>query len=453
MEGPLPRREGIRVVRVEAEVRPSVLVVDPGRRIDHAGAEAHVVRLDQADRVPVPIDRREVDRPAAPRQRRGRRPGGAIGVHEPGELRGVRLGQERVDRDVDEVRIRQVEVAVGHRELRGFDPEMDPAGIVDAVRPERRGGGRLERLEHVQDLQRHDPRAVRRVGRDADAAIGRLDRLGPGRGVLAEVLDGDGRADRRQAARLALGDLPVVEVVEPDVRQSLERRRQGWQPHSLARPPGAAARAVDLLEARAVAERCADVRQHPLDGADEAIPGGEPLPRQFDRGSEDLGPRQPAVSPVGVAPGADGAGDRDRQRTAIGEGREPACPEGLGIGGGGRPAGAVQGGLPAVGLVPDQPERVTADPTAGRLDDAQHGVGRDRRVDGVPARAEDRQTGRGGEVMRRDDRSPGAADERHRDEGPVGHGRDCRCRAGTIPPCDPSPPSTSGRSPCASAPG
>ena len=74
----LPGSRTFGMGRVQAEVAAPVLVVDPGLRIDDAGAEAEVVRLDQADRVAVGIHGREVDRPATARvrgvRRRGRPP-------------------------------------------------------------------------------------------------------------------------------------------------------------------------------------------------------------------------------------------------------------------------------------------------------------------------------------------------------------------------------------------
>ena len=90
VERPLARREDVRVARVEAEVAAAVLVVDAGRRIDHAGPEAQVVGLDEADRVAVGVDGGEVDRAAAARvasrRRAGRPRRGSIRA---GELRGV----------------------------------------------------------------------------------------------------------------------------------------------------------------------------------------------------------------------------------------------------------------------------------------------------------------------------------------------------------------------------
>ena len=65
VQRPLARLQDVGMRRVQAEIAAAVLVVDAGRRVHDAGAEAHVVRFDQADRVALRIDGGEVDRPAA----------------------------------------------------------------------------------------------------------------------------------------------------------------------------------------------------------------------------------------------------------------------------------------------------------------------------------------------------------------------------------------------------
>ena len=53
VEGPRARRQRVRMLRVEGEVGAAVLEHDPGRATHDPRAEAHVVRLDQADHHPV----------------------------------------------------------------------------------------------------------------------------------------------------------------------------------------------------------------------------------------------------------------------------------------------------------------------------------------------------------------------------------------------------------------
>ena len=79
-----------------------------------------------------------------------------------------------------------------------------------------------------------------------------------------------------------------------------------------------------------------------------------------------------------------------------------------------RPPRAVERDLLAGRLVPHEPERVAADPAAAGHDDAQDGVGRDRRVDGVAPGGQHREPGGRREVMRRDDRAAGATGDPRR---------------------------------------
>ena len=88
-------------------------------------------------------------------------------------MRGGQLGvvgrvEQSLDRDVAERRVGQVRVAVGHRQLGGLEPEVDPARVA-ARRPARtrREPRRLELAEDPEELEGDDPRAVRRMGRDA----------------------------------------------------------------------------------------------------------------------------------------------------------------------------------------------------------------------------------------------------------------------------------------------
>ena len=80
---------------------------------------------------------------------------------------------------------------------------------------------------------------------DPDAAVVGRDRLGPGRGVGAQVGRVDRRAGRGQAGAWRSADLALVEVVEAGVGEALERRRQRRQPDELARAPRPAVRPVD----------------------------------------------------------------------------------------------------------------------------------------------------------------------------------------------------------------
>ena len=137
------------MVRVEAEGVAPVVIDDAGRRVDHARAEVRPVRFDQADRVAVAVDDPDEDRAAAGRVRgRGgdRRPPRV----DPGrELRGVGGIQQPLDRDGPCLRVGQPAVAVGHRELRRLDAEVDPGGSVTPSGPnaDAGGGSNRDRIE------------------------------------------------------------------------------------------------------------------------------------------------------------------------------------------------------------------------------------------------------------------------------------------------------------------
>ena len=191
-----------------------------------ARPERPVQRLDEADRVAVTVDDREVDRAATRRVRGTGRAGGAARVDPRGQLGGVRRIEQARDRDVATVWVGQVRVAIGHRQLGRLDPGVDPAGVGHPVRAERSRAGRLELGEDGQDLEGDDPGAVGRMGRDPDASVVDRDRIGPGRGVVAQVVDRDRAAGGIQPACPARAEVATVERLEPARGDRLERRRQ-----------------------------------------------------------------------------------------------------------------------------------------------------------------------------------------------------------------------------------
>ena len=180
------------------------------------------------------------------------------------------------------------------------------------------------------------------MGRHPDAAVVGRDRLGPGRGVGAQVAHRDPAAGGREPARLALGDVALVEVVEPGRGEALERRRERRHPDDLAGPPAPAVRPEDLLEPGPGAHDGLDRRERRLDRRDEPRPRREAVARELDRGREHLRPRQAPEPRVRVAPRSDGARDRDRERPAERQRLQPEIADRRRIGRRGRPPGAVQ---------------------------------------------------------------------------------------------------------------
>ena len=209
-------------------------------------------------------------------------------------------------------------------------------------------------------------------------------------------------------ARDPLAEVAVVVRVEPLVGERPEGRRERREPDR-ARPGATGGpRAARPRRKPVGPRRDPEARVGPLDRADQPVPRREPGLGVLD--GRRRGPRPATAGPsAGGRPPTTGP----RPGTVIPSGPRsgirdsPPAAQRLGIGRRRRPPGAVDRHLLARGLVPDQPERVAADPAAAGHHDAQDGVGRDRRVDGVPAGGEHREPGRGREVVRRDDRARG----------------------------------------------
>ena len=139
-------------------------------------------------------------------------------------------------------------VTFGKGELGRLQLAVEPPGIGPAVGAERRPCRRPEPLQDAQDLEGDDPAAVGRMGRHADAAVGRGDGLADRRPVLAEVRGGERCAGGREPGRDPLPERAVVERVEPVARQRAQSRGQCGEADELARAPRPAARAPGLDE-------------------------------------------------------------------------------------------------------------------------------------------------------------------------------------------------------------
>ena len=138
----------------DLEAGAAVLERDAGARCDEAGAEAHVVRLDEGDGHPVAVDRAEVDGAAGRLgDRRGLARAPAIEVLGGDQLRHVR--------------------AVAHALERVLERELHAADL----RRERRRGA----LEQPEPLERRDALRRRRQLEHLVAAVGDAERLDPAR--------------------------------------------------------------------------------------------------------------------------------------------------------------------------------------------------------------------------------------------------------------------------------
>ena len=412
------------MARVQAEVAAPVLVGDPGRRLHDPRAEARVVRLDQADRAAARVHDRKEDRASARRVRGGHRPRSPPRIDRRGELRTVRAVQEVFDGDAGERRVGQERVAVRQRALGRLDPRVHPADArarraATVSRHELGGGGRRQCPENVEHLEPRHAGAVGRMGGRRDAAIVQAERRLPGRLVAREIRGGAGGAGRREPGGLARRDLPGVEIGQPGGREPLQGRPKGRKPNPLAKVPWPPVGPVDGVPAACQRpEGRVEDRAGCLDRPHEMLVGREAAPGQLDRGGQQRGNRQVPPARMRVGPGPNRAGDRDRERPAKGQRRQPAGPEGFRVRARRSAARPVERGLGARGLVPDEPERVA--PEAARLahHDGENRVRRDRGVDRAAALPEDAEASRGRQVMRGDHGARAAAGERHRGKRP-----------------------------------
>ena len=117
-------------------------------------------------------------------------------------------------------------------------------------------------------------------------------------------------------------------------------------------------------------------------------PTAKPSSASRMAGREQLGDVDPPVAGVKVVPAADCAGRGHRQRVAVGNAAVGQALDHRRVEGERCAARAVIGERLAVRL-DDHGEEVAADPGRHRLDHAEDGVGRDRRVDRGAAAIED----------------------------------------------------------------
>ncbi len=384
---PLARLEDVGVGRVQRERRPTVLEVHARRRVQDPGSETGRVRLDEADGIALGVHDAQPDRAPHQGPSRGRCGVGAGRVDPGSQVRRMLRGEEPLHRDIPEPGIGEEPVAVPEGELRGLELEVWPGGVRPAATREAGTRRRLEPLQDIEDLEGQDAAAVGGVRRDPDAPVRRGDRRGPGAAVLVQVGRGMGAAGHAQPERDPLAEVAVVVGVEAVEGQGAEGRSQRWEPDQLAGPPGASLGSPGGCGTRPSMAPGPGLRLHPLHGLHQPCPRREPGRRVLDRRRQHRIAGEPAPAAVGVGPGADRTRDRDGERTAQRDPVQALRAQCRGVHVPRRAPGAVEGDLLAGRLVPHQPERVAADPAAVGHHHAQHGVGGDRGINGVTARA------------------------------------------------------------------
>ena len=372
--GALLRRDLVGVARGVHEGGAAVLQRHAGARHDDAGAEAHVVRLDQRHHHAARVGGGEVHGAALGR--------GAVAevlgflhVEELGARLEVVAVQERLGLDVHPVHVGHEPARIGKRHLGGLDLQVQAVGGVH------REARDVELLEDAECDQRDDALAVGREFVHGVAAVADFHRRGPVGLVRGEV-GGLHHAAMLGAVRdELLGDLAAVEGLALGGGDLLERCGVVRKAEDLA----GLGRAAAGHEGFGVAGLY--VQFLGLDGplAGDGGRDEEAVAAVADGGLEEFLERQLAEALRQHLPAGDAARDRDRVPAAGGHGLE------VGVGLGevlGRPAfGRAARGVDAVELfaVPEDGEEVRADAVGDRFHQRQRDGGGEDGVHGVPA--------------------------------------------------------------------
>ena len=413
--GALVRPDGIGVVGIEHEAGAAVLQGNAGARHDDAGAEAHVVRLDQRHHDAVLIRSRQIDRVAARGQRHRRQSGRAAADARRGPL--DRAGrQEFLRRGAHGAWIGEVVEGGADGDLHGLDLQMRP------FRAPRRQSRQIEVRQDGQRDLRGEPLAVGRCFDHVHVPVGLADGAHPVRLVGGEIVDAQGAASGPRGGVHALGKIAPVERLAVGFGDPFEGPSQVGIGEQLARRRRPTVGKEVRLE---IGERGVPVAR-PRPGGRCFVADVEAAAGVADGGFEQLGERQPAESTRQRHPGAHRAGHRHRvpaqawHGVAVREPRRRPCRR--------RAARGVQ--RSQLVPIPENGEGVAADAVAARLHHRQRDGRRHRRVHRAAAAAEHLQTGAGGQrlrgrhdVARQHGRSAGRVGE-----GEVEHG--CRSLCG-----------------------
>ena len=317
---------------------------------------------------PSPSTAVEVDRPAAPRNEGLGRGRGASLVDAGRQRPEVLVGEQPCGRVLGVRRVGQERVPIGHRELGGLDADVDPPASSTPAGPKAPAGGGSKAREQPDDLEGDDARAVRRMARRPDAAIVDADRLLPGRalGARSAALIGEPAAARPGTWRAASS--PSYRSSKPAVARCSNDRAERRQADELARVPAPGVRPVDRgpspRRGRAGRPRRKRPRSPRPRRCSHPRPGSRPPPAR----SPGPGPRRATAgrgrawaAPQGTnRPGrGDRAAAREAGRVAI-----PARREWRRVHRRRSPARPVECRLAAGRRIPDEPERVAADPAA-----------------------------------------------------------------------------------------
>ena len=266
----------------------------------------------------------------------------------------------------------------------------------------------VERRQHVERDQRGDSLRIRRHGGDLDVAVASGDRLHPVAVVRGDVIGGHHAARRLDGAGDLVADRAAVVGVSAAIRERAERPSEQRLTEPIASVAG-------------LTEHGASVSVEPVQRGRyrSGVDRGQLVAVVRDRGGRKhgIGKRATAEALEQLRPRVDGAGDRDRQW--------PASRHGVVTGGAHRLDGQRSRGAAAavepmqmpVGGIPDQRERVAAQSAGVAVDDGEHRVGGDRRIDGGAAGSQCIDTGLRRQRMRGDDHAVRCGGGGHRLDG------------------------------------
>src|SRR5215472_1864155 len=386
MEGPLPRREAVGMLRIHVEIRAAVVedYARPWRH--HARAERAEEALDHGQNIALTVGDDEA---------------GGVAVHVAPhvllgllwiEVRAAAVGVALIEEPLDgRPRLHGIgdpSIAIGVRELGRFEQEMQAlCGVRRVLR-------HLESFEQVQGEERGQPLGRRRRLVHRVAAIGRGERLCPFALVRGEVVGGE-----EALALEAPGDGTAHPAAVEEVRIGAELGYGAGEiglPEHVARLGEDATGDEDAPPLGIIEERAALA-----DGLAHDVRDGKAVARVMDGRSEQLAHRARAEAFEQHRPRTRDARDGYRARPYSGNRGEASAPQLVQRCARARAPRTVQE-VHATGCrLVVEAEEVAAEAAVVRLGDAEDGVGRHGRVDDVAAGPQRLYAGERGERMTR----------------------------------------------------
>src|SRR5262245_32769841 len=386
VEGPLPRREAVGMLRIHVEIRAAVVEDDARPRRHHARAECAEKALDHGQDSALAVGDDEAGGVAvhvAPHVLLG-----LLWIEVCATALGIALVEEPLDRRPRLRGIGDPSIAIGVGELGRFEEEMQ------ALRGVRRVLRHLESFQQVQGEERGQSLGRRRRLVHRVAAIGRGKRRSPFALVRCEVVGGE-----EALALEAPGDGTADPAAVEEVRVGAELGDGAGEiglPEHVARLGEDATGDEDASPLGIVEER-----EALADGLAHDVRDGKAVGRILDGRREQLAHGASAEAVEQHRPRTRDARDGYRARPYSGNRGEAAAPELVKRRARARAPRAVQEVHAAGCRLVIEAEEVAAEAAVVGLGDAEDGVGRHCRVDDVAARPQRLHAGERGERMTR----------------------------------------------------